>query len=343
MAYPTAPNDVRETLTKEQFMDALINSDMRIRVKQARPINLNDAVRHAVELEAYNKAERKHLESQGFISSADDQDKMSETCFAEDTALDIRGKTKVFIEIQGVKCVWDVAVADIDIDAIIGLDFLKAQKCQVDAVSDTLTIHGQTCKLRLAGKIGYYSVYMSEKVNIPPFPEVIVKGKVSVPSTKRGMMGLIEPAENSLYTGKTMIAKTLVKQSDTIPLRLMNAKSESEIIYPGTYVANLSEVTKVRTDNAKTPRNKVNNHKPEHLQNLYQKTIIGMSTDQQRHVSKLLIKYASVFSQSDHDLGGTNIIRHKISTGNAKPIKQQPLRRVQVHMEKEVEEQLDTC
>ena len=48
MAYPKAPADVRETLAKEQFVDALINSDMRLKIKQARPFDLNDAMRHAV-------------------------------------------------------------------------------------------------------------------------------------------------------------------------------------------------------------------------------------------------------------------------------------------------------
>jgi hypothetical protein len=42
---------VRETLAKEQFIDSLIDGDMRLRIKQARPINLNDAIRHAVELQ----------------------------------------------------------------------------------------------------------------------------------------------------------------------------------------------------------------------------------------------------------------------------------------------------
>ena len=67
LAYPTAPSDLRETLAKEQFIDALVSSDMRLRIKQARPAYLNDAVRHAVELEAFNRAERQHLEGQGYM------------------------------------------------------------------------------------------------------------------------------------------------------------------------------------------------------------------------------------------------------------------------------------
>ena len=33
LAYPKAPSDVRETLAKEQFVDALVNSEMRLKIK----------------------------------------------------------------------------------------------------------------------------------------------------------------------------------------------------------------------------------------------------------------------------------------------------------------------
>ncbi|XP_056014993.1 uncharacterized protein LOC130052872 [Ostrea edulis] len=64
LAYPTAPNDVRETLAKEQFIDARIDMDMRLRIKQARPRSLNDATRHAVELEAFVRSDKQRMESQ---------------------------------------------------------------------------------------------------------------------------------------------------------------------------------------------------------------------------------------------------------------------------------------
>ncbi|XP_060605005.1 uncharacterized protein LOC132757672 [Ruditapes philippinarum] len=67
LAYPSAPSNVKETLAKEQFIDSLVNSDMRLRNKQARPTSLNEAVRHAVELEAFNRAERKSHENHGYM------------------------------------------------------------------------------------------------------------------------------------------------------------------------------------------------------------------------------------------------------------------------------------
>ena len=78
LAYPTAPFDVRETLAKEQFLDALSDSDMRLRIKQARPRDLNEAIRHAVELEAYAKAERKDTEKKGYYRLIGNSEKTNE-------------------------------------------------------------------------------------------------------------------------------------------------------------------------------------------------------------------------------------------------------------------------
>ena len=57
---------------------------MRLRIKQARLTSLNMAVRHAVELEAFNKAERKHLEGQGFMRATNQEvTKENNTTFYE--------------------------------------------------------------------------------------------------------------------------------------------------------------------------------------------------------------------------------------------------------------------
>ena len=69
LAYPTAPGEVRETLAKDHFIDALIDSDIRIRIKQSRPANLNEAISLAVELEAYNRVERRERELKGHLRS----------------------------------------------------------------------------------------------------------------------------------------------------------------------------------------------------------------------------------------------------------------------------------
>ncbi|CAG2249848.1 unnamed protein product [Mytilus edulis] len=67
LAYPTAPLELRDTLAKEQFIDALVDSEMRLRIKQSRPKGLNNAIQLAVELEAYNTTESKTLKGMGHV------------------------------------------------------------------------------------------------------------------------------------------------------------------------------------------------------------------------------------------------------------------------------------
>jgi len=65
-----------------------------------------------------------------------------------------------------------------------------------------------------------------------------------------------------------------------------------------------------------------------------------MDQRQQIYVAKPLTKYASVFSETDVDIGRTGVVRHRINTGNAHPIKQ-PLRRTHIHVNAEVDQQID--
>lgn len=70
LAYPTAPRDVTEMIAKDQFIDALSDFDMRLRIQQSRPKSLNDAVRLAVEIEAFCRAERQRRHDVGFARGA---------------------------------------------------------------------------------------------------------------------------------------------------------------------------------------------------------------------------------------------------------------------------------
>ena len=66
LAYPTVPENVRDTLAKQHFIEALADSKMRLPIKQSRPQNLNDAIRLPVELETFNRAERRVTEGPSY-------------------------------------------------------------------------------------------------------------------------------------------------------------------------------------------------------------------------------------------------------------------------------------
>lgn len=62
LAYPTAPREITEMIAKDQFIDALTEFDMRPRIQQSRPKSLKEAIRCAVEIEAFCRAERQKEE-----------------------------------------------------------------------------------------------------------------------------------------------------------------------------------------------------------------------------------------------------------------------------------------
>ena len=58
LAYPEAAEAMVIVLAKDQFIDALPNEDMRLRIRQSWPPSLRQALETALELESYLLASR---------------------------------------------------------------------------------------------------------------------------------------------------------------------------------------------------------------------------------------------------------------------------------------------
>ena len=58
LAYPEAADSMVEVLAKDQFVDALPEEDMRVRIRQNKPATLRDALAMALELESYQLASK---------------------------------------------------------------------------------------------------------------------------------------------------------------------------------------------------------------------------------------------------------------------------------------------
>ena len=56
LAYPDATPAMQESLAKDQFIDSLLEEDMRLKIRQSRPKSLRGAVELALELEAFQLA-----------------------------------------------------------------------------------------------------------------------------------------------------------------------------------------------------------------------------------------------------------------------------------------------
>ena len=85
---------------------------------------------------------------------------------------------------------------------------------------------------------------------------------------------------------------------------------------------------------------KLEKEMPTHLQDLCNRSIKDMNTQQHIKIAKILIRYSTVFAKNSMDLGLYNgPIKHIIDTGDVQPIRQR-LRRTPLKFENEEEKHL---
>ena len=59
-AYPEVAADLQDSLAKDQFIDALGDQEIRIKMRESGPKTLDEAVSRALQIEAMYEAESRH-------------------------------------------------------------------------------------------------------------------------------------------------------------------------------------------------------------------------------------------------------------------------------------------
>jgi hypothetical protein len=77
---------------------------------------------------------------------------------------------------------FEVVLVDISTDGILGLDFLKRNKCLVDISSVKMYVEGTVPELQLEGHLGFFRVSLKETISIPPQSEIICPGQLLAPA-----------------------------------------------------------------------------------------------------------------------------------------------------------------
>ncbi|KAJ8025453.1 hypothetical protein HOLleu_33014 [Holothuria leucospilota] len=267
------------------------------------------------------------------------------------------GQGEFQIETEGNNMMHNVRVAEIGVDAILGLDFLRDHNYQLDVLKGCLYVK-EPCEASIraaVSDISCYHVSVDETVVIAPGTEAMVVGRISE-GPQCWESGLLEPAENFAERHCMLVANSLVDPREgKIPVRVFNPMSNAIRLYQGTVVGTVGEANLLEdpqedepdvdfrvaalqagSDGTKTV--------PDHVQSLLEQDNPDLNSEQRRSLAEMLRTNADVFARSSTDLGRTTVVKHKINTGNAQPIKQ-AARRVPVQQrEKErelVKEMLD--
>ena len=265
----------------------------------------------------------------------------------------VHGQAKMEIVLGNQNFQFPVKIVSLgDKSCILGLDFMGKHECILNMGKGLLQIGSsprQLLKLHKQNTSKCARIQVASKICIPPSHEMIISGKIN--QRHRNFdepIGSIEQTSTLLGSKGLMVAKAVVNtQQSHVPVKVANFTPNTIVLDQGYTIAMLHPVDadQVKPFNkCDTNLNKVvtspNAELPDHLKPILDGIYTEATETEKAQVKQLLIEYQDCFMTPDGRLGSTNIVQHRILTGDAKPIKQK-LRIPPMHLQKAVDAELD--
>ena len=258
----------------------------------------------------------------------------------EGTPLRVCGVAKVEIMFAGEVFHSPVLVASmLTSEAILGLDFLEANKCSLGMADRTLTFPERGISISLCdtlpdGELVQARVTVDETVRIPPFTVIEVEAQVK--GNVRGKAWIVQGCKSKQLS--VNVANGLVSgKTSRVPVRLLNPSPDPMTVFKGTKVATVEEV-EIGNHSVQAKEEAVSPQKRQLLNDLVERCADGVTGIQRNQLLQLLLEFGDIFAE-DGGLGRTNRIQHNIDTGDAHPIRQ-PVRRLPLNQRVEVKDLL---
>ncbi|VDI78822.1 Hypothetical predicted protein, partial [Mytilus galloprovincialis] len=91
---------------------------------------------------------------------------------ANGSPLILFGKTIIDIDLNGHVCSNIAVVADLNVDGILGIDFLRSHNCVINITKGSIWVNGRENRLHFEGPIGCYRVDVATTyIKLPPTSE----------------------------------------------------------------------------------------------------------------------------------------------------------------------------
>ena len=145
------------------------------------------------------------------------------------------------------------------------------------------------------------------------------------------------------------MARLLVQTGQHVPVRVFNPGKDTMLLYKGTVAGQIIPISieSIQIDIQKKEHLRTMTEDqseqdypiPTHLQQLIERSCARLNEQQGKQVNELILEYQDVFSRNDMDIGKTDLVKHSISTGDSRPIRQ-PYRRLPIWQQQEAETQI---
>ncbi|XP_062568332.1 uncharacterized protein LOC134230511 [Saccostrea cucullata] len=181
-------------------------------------------------------------------------------------------------------------------------------------------------------------VRVSESVSIPPNSELFIQGYID--GEYRDDEGLLEPSK-VVQNKELLMCKSLVTpQHKEVIFPVANLNDRPIKLDRDTIIASLQSFEQTIPFEQKENLKDVNtSNLPEHLEEILQRTSEQLNESQKLSIRNLLVKFQDIFVGPGEPLGRTDLVEHKIETGDSEPFKIPP-RRIPIAQREIVEREI---
>jgi hypothetical protein len=148
---------------------------------------------------------------------------------------------------------------------------------------------------------------------------------------------LVEPSPQAHPPEEICIARTMVKDCQKVPMRVLIATHRDRKVIRGSPLAQCEPVTLVTTPDLEQPQARDLSSK---LQDITEAARPHLSNGEFQDLEELLVEYKGIFAVDSEDHGRTNKVYHCIDLEDGQPIRQPP-RGLPLAKQAEVREMLD--
>ncbi|CAC5420078.1 unnamed protein product [Mytilus coruscus] len=206
-----------------------------------------------------------------------------------------------------------MVIEDIEIPAVLGYDLM------FDINNQTILINDQTVLCKLESQLpNLFRITIEKDITIPEKSEMIIQGK-PVQNTLKGTTTVINSTTESLQNKGVLVAKSLCTAGQQwIPLRVINVSDQPQPIFKNTLATTVETIPDQDIFYEQRVDHPPNISLSEEMLN---RCHDQLTPDQYQIVQELINRNKNVCSTSKYDKGLINVVKHKIDTNYARPIK----------------------
>lgn len=282
------------------------------------------------------------------------------------TTLNVKTGNKIKINVAGVIDVklrlqcgdYDCKfhVSPDEIHGILGMDFMEKYRVDFQAADKKLFIGNRPVAVfNQAGTRLNQRIVSPETVYVPSHQRFIIPGRVQGDGEIENHEIMIEGDKTLFATNGVLVPRVVaVPRHNLVPMEVVNMSDECQTIPQGTTLGVVMEFDEYRRfENDADSRVEADQHRlstagstevtvnvttvsaksdventtiPDHLKDLFNKHVVGMSDADRDYYHVLLCENADVFAKTKTDLGKTSWVKHHIDTGDERPFKNRPYR-----------------